>query len=91
MQPSKNLFTSYTFTPSEELQAPILPLLTEAWIQNKIAQLATNKVTITYDPEHPLKFQQEEAELQGQIKILQLLINESEEAKAILTEMQTKE
>lgn len=90
MQQGKSLFTTYEFSPSEAIQASILPLLNQAFIQNKIAELATVKVNLTYDPEHPLKFQQEEAELQGQIKILQYLIDESTVSQKLVADITTE-
>jgi hypothetical protein len=67
-------FTSWILTPQETLQGSILTITQKQCIQNQIAELATKRINLSFDPEHVLKFTQEEAELKGQILALQYLL-----------------
>lgn len=72
-QPS--LFTKYQFdTPEELISAYSFSLASRQLIQNLICEAAEEKVKLTYDPAEPMKFVQREAELQGQIGILTMLL-----------------
>lgn len=79
-----NPFQSWVLTPEEELLGTILTLNQKQVIQNRIAQYAQEKIRLKYNPSEPLKFLQEDAELQGQILVLQNLIDMSSEAESQL-------
>jgi hypothetical protein len=78
--PKPNTFSSYTLSPEESMQGALLTSLNICVIQNLISQIAEEKVMLTYDPANPLVYAQREAELHGQILILQQLINNHNEA-----------
>lgn len=77
-----NAFTSYILTQDEQQQGSLLTSLNICAIQNLISQIAQEKLSLLYDPTNPLKFAQQEAELHGQMLILQQLVNNSNDAAA---------
>lgn len=46
-------------------------------LQNEIAIAAHEKLALTFDPQNPIRFAQQEAELAGKIGILQYLLAQS--------------
>ena len=74
-------FISYTLTEGERQVGSILSPLNKMIIQNLIHDCAEEKVAMDYDPNEPEKFLQREAELKGQIGILQHLLSLSAEAE----------
>jgi hypothetical protein len=73
-------FISWELSPPEILQGTILTSLQVQVIQNRIALLAIEKLNFTFDPANLQRSFQEEAELQGKLRILQNLLIESENA-----------
>lgn len=67
-------FVKYTLTGDEKKAGSCFSSEQKAVIQNLIADLAEEKVSLTYDPQNPLQFTQREAELAGQIGILKYLL-----------------
>lgn len=82
----QNPFQSWVLSPEEILQGRILTSLQKQVIQNERAALACKRNALKFDPEHPLKFQQEDAELQGQIYILSDLLEMSSAAETIVNQ-----
>ncbi len=74
-------FVSYILTDQEQRQGSILSHLNKMVIQNLINLCAEEKVAMDFDPDAPQKFLQQEAELKGQILILQQLLIASDEAE----------
>lgn len=75
-------FTSYTFDSDAELtQAQSFTLLNEMFIQSEIASLAERRIAMLYDPENPMGFIQQDAEIKGQIGILEYLLDLSRNAR----------
>lgn len=79
-----NPFQAWVLSPEELLQGQVLTSLQKQVIQNERAAIACKRNALKYDPEHPLKFQQEDAELQGQIGILSYLLEMSIAAETAL-------
>ena len=79
-----NMFQSWVFSPQELLQAQLLTTLQKQHIQNIIAQAAHEKTMLTFDPSNIPAYTQQEAELQGRIRVLQSLLDLSREAETIL-------
>ena len=52
-----------------------------AVLQNLIADSSETKINLEYDPTNPVKFAQDEAFIQGQLKILRYLIQMHEESQ----------
>lgn len=75
-----NRFSSWELDQQEKLQAAMLTDLQAKHIQNLICEAATEKNALTFDPQNPQQFLQKEAELQGQIGILEYLLAVSTEA-----------
>jgi len=71
---TESSFVSYILTEGELQAGSCFSTEQRAVIQNLIADLAEEKVSLTYDPTNPLKFTQAEAELQGKIGILKYLL-----------------
>lgn len=78
-------FTRYQLTPEEQLNGQILNTDNLQVIQNYICDAAEEKLALKYDPEHPMLFAQREAELQGQIGILKLLVELASQATRVHT------
>jgi len=67
-------FTRYKLTPEEQTNGQTLTTNNLYVLQNFICDAAEEKLALKFDPEHPMLFAQREAELQGQIGILKLLV-----------------
>lgn len=74
-----NKFTQWELTPIEFKFASTFNDLQTKFIQNEIARAALEKVSLTYDPQNTLLFAQREAELHGQIEILEYLLSQQSE------------
>lgn len=70
----QNIFQAWTLTPEELATSHQLTTLNICNLQNLLADAAQEKVNIKFEPSNPLAFAQREAELQGQIGILSMLI-----------------
>ena len=84
MQLKHNTFASWQLTDSEYLSGAILSPQQQAVIQNDIAQAAEQKLGLKLNTTNIMEYAQAEAELQGRILILQLLLARSEDALASL-------
>ena len=73
-----NSFTSYYLTPQEQLQGSIFNTIQLQVLHNHLADYAEQKMALKYDPEHPLLFLQDEADLAGKIEIINYLIEASQ-------------
>lgn len=72
--PIQSTFTRYSLT-SEEIQSGQSLTTNNLYVmQNLICDAAEEKLALKYDPLNPMEFAQREAELQGQIGILKLLV-----------------
>lgn len=80
-----NPFQAWVLSDEEKLQGYVLTTLQKQVLQNERCALANRKINLQFDPEYPLKFQQEEAELKGQIGIITYLLEMSDSAAATLT------
>lgn len=74
LQPSK--FCTYVLEPSEEKRGRILTIENLYVIQNMIAQLALEKIELAATRQDFDNYWQQEAELQGSIKVLQQLVDQ---------------
>ena len=70
-----NKFTTYTLSAEELEQASYFNDFQRMLMQNEIARAAEEKVALKFDPSNPLAFAQREAELQGQMEILEYILN----------------
>jgi hypothetical protein len=67
-------FTRYQLTLEETKNGQSLTTDNLYFIQNLICDAAEEKLSLKFDPSSPLQFAQREAELQGQIGILKMLV-----------------
>ena len=77
-------FTQYSLTPEEQQSAQTLTTLNRQHLQNLICDAAEKRIAMTLDPNNPVAYAQEAAELQGQIGILKYLVELSEIANPSL-------
>lgn len=71
-------FKSYELTASEETAGKIFSIPQKLVLHNLLFTYAMEKLNLKYDPNEPMVFMQTEAELQGQINLLQFLLDESD-------------
>lgn len=74
-------FSRYSLTEREELEGQVLSFNQKAVIQNHLADIVQEKLDYPFDPLNPQNYVQKEAELQGQMKILQMLLSVSEDSE----------
>jgi hypothetical protein len=67
-------FTRYSLNQEEIINGQTLTTANLQLIQNYIVDAAEEKLALKFDPSNPLAFAQREAELQGQIGILKMLV-----------------
>jgi len=72
-----NSFTSYELTEKEELQGSIFNTSQLEVLQNTQANVATEKLNLELDPEHPTDFIQQEAYKKGQLDLITNMIDKS--------------
>ena len=83
-QEAQSVFTRYDISPEDTITGQALSPLQEQVIQNLISSYAEDKVNLTYDVVNPHAFIQKEAELQGQILVLQYILELSRAAHQAL-------
>ena len=71
-------FTEFELSEEEKAIAYSLSAETKAELRNLMADAAKRKARLLFDPQNPLKFAQAEAELSGQIIIIQSILNASD-------------
>ena len=76
-----NLFTQYTLTEQEELSGKIFSQLNLWVLQNMAAEIALQLIYLPVDTVNVLAYAQTEAEMKGQLLLLQQLIESSKEAE----------
>lgn len=72
----QNRFTSWELSETEAQLGFLYSDLQRCNIQNLISEAAEAKISLTFDPTNPIAFAQREAELQGQIGILEYLLEQ---------------
>jgi hypothetical protein len=87
MKQIPNSFTSYEFSDREILEGSVLSALQIAVLQNELANIATNKLNLDYDPRNPLKFAQDEAFLKGQMSIINVMLLRSSDSEITLQKL----
>ena len=83
--PLPSTFTRYQLTPEEIQSGQALTTNNLYLMQNLICDAAEEKLALKYDPTNPMAFAQREAELQGQIGILKLLVELASSASSTIT------
>jgi hypothetical protein len=78
MIPLPSTFSRFQLTSEEQSSGQSLTTNNLAAIQNLICDAAEERLALKYDPLNPLIWVQREAELQGQIGILKLLVELSQ-------------
>ena len=73
-QRNDSQFIEWEFSEAELETLPGFSFEQKQFLQNELAAAVSEKVALTFDPEHPLKFAQQEAELQGKIGLLKYLL-----------------
>lgn len=83
-RPIPTSFTSYQLSEEEQLKGQVLTTENYYVIQNLICTAAEEKLSLKYDPDNASTYLQREAELQGQIGILRMLLELSLSAQSTL-------
>lgn len=72
-----NVFSSYELTDKEALEGSIFTTLQLQVLQNKLAEVATEKLNLEFDTTNQLSFIQQEAYKKGELELLTYLIDTS--------------
>jgi hypothetical protein len=72
-----NSFSTYELTEEEESNGSIFTEDQLRVLQNKLAEVAEEKIALEFDPSEPLLFQQQEAYKRGQLDMLRYLLDMS--------------
>jgi hypothetical protein len=83
MTPINSTFTRFQLTQEETTSGQSLTSTNIAVIQNLICDCAEERLSLKYDPSNPIIWAQREAELQGQIGILKLLLELSSQSNQV--------
>lgn len=81
-----NSFSSYVLSVAEEEVGQVLNDLQVMVLQNKRAIIAQDKLNIIYKPSEPLEFAQQVSYLQGQLDVIQWLLDTSNEVALAVKE-----
>lgn len=74
-------FCTYEFATEQELLgAQVFTESNQAHLQNLLSQFMYERCALVFTPEQPMQYAQREAELKGQILLLQQLIDGSKQA-----------
>lgn len=88
---SNNLFASsfqiFQHTELEALTGRIFTQSQKECLQNDRARIAEMILALTYNPQNPVQFAQDDAHLKGQLASISYILQMSEEAEARLTEL----
>ena len=76
-----NSFSSWKLSPEEAISGTILSTLQKAVIQNRVAQIAEQKLGLIFDPVNPADRAIQDSYLKGQIDVLTFVLQSSEEAE----------
>lgn len=74
-------FTRYALTNKEELAGKILTLDQKIVIQNDLALVAEQILSLVYMPQDPLEFVKQDAFLKGQMSVYRVLLDASDECE----------
>lgn len=75
------VFTSFELTSQELVAGSILTTDQKNILQNDLSQIAENKLNLDFDPLNPTKFAQDEAFLKGQMSIIRVMLQRSDESE----------
>ena len=68
-------FIEYELSEEDLKVLPGFSVEQKQFLQNELAAAVSEKVALTFDPEHPLRFAQAEAEVQGKMNVLRYLLS----------------
>ncbi len=74
-------FTSYVLSEKEELAGGLLTIDQKQLIQNDRANVATQLLSLEYDPSKPMEFLQQDAYLKAQLQCFTFLLDRSNECE----------
>jgi len=76
-----NSFASHKLAELETLNGSLLTPLQRQVIQNNIADVAEQIINLTYNPNNPVQFAQDDAHLKGQLAAFRFLLIRAEESE----------
>lgn len=79
-----NSFTTYALTEEDALTGSVFTPLQKQVLNNHLASLAEEKLTLEFDVNNDKSFIQQEAYKTGQIKLLQYLLDNSQANQELL-------
>lgn len=82
-----NSFTTYDLDETTLLQGSVLNHTQKMVLQNMLAQTATDKLSLHYNPENPTAFAAEDAYITGKLELLSYILDTSDAAEERLAEL----
>lgn len=73
-----NTFTSWDLSDAEALQGSIFTITQLQVLQNKLSEIAEEKINLEFTPDDAMSFVQQEAYKKGQLELIQYMIDSSE-------------
>ena len=84
-----NMFESYSFTDEEILEASKLTDIQRRYWQHRLSDVTMQKLNLTFDPDKPLDFMQQESYARGRIDmLLELLLDPDTTLTQVVDDMQ---
>lgn len=84
-------FTSWNLSEQELFSGSILNYLQKQVIQNDLARIAEQILTLRFDPNNQNQFVQDDAFLKGQLALLRHMLDRSAEAENLATKQSSGE
>lgn len=80
-------FQTFYHTELEDLTGRIFTQAQKECLQNDRARIAESILALTYNPQNPVQFAQDDAHLKGQLASISYILQMSEEAEARFAEL----
>jgi hypothetical protein len=77
-----NSFSTFELSEAEQEAGSIINYNQKMVLQNKLSEIATQKINAIYDPQQPLEFAQNISYLQGQLDVINWLLDTSSVVEA---------
>lgn len=81
------VFTQWTLRSQETIQGQIFSVTQKQILQNERYGIAQQLLNLDYDPTNPTQFLLDQSFLKGQLSLVTLLLDRSDESEAVLRKL----